>query len=99
MVLVSKKTEAPRLVVIKNDDGTIGNSFIVGEGHKVEVGRTLTNALNSLIYLYYVWDLTYPKQYQMLGFLQHYIIEEKQNKFHMSGNYLSFTKKFEDILL
>ena len=70
----------------------------VGEGAKVDVGRDTKEAVTRLLFCYYVWDLSYSKQYQLLGFIQQYILEDRRNRFHMSGNYLKFVKKYEDTM-
>ena len=38
-----------------------------------------------------------PIYYQLLWFLQVYILVDKENKFAMSQNYLKFTKMFDDL--
>lgn len=96
--LSSKKTEAPRLVIAENSDRTLNQCFVVGEGIEVDVGHNLKEAVLRLLFCYYVWDLSYPKQYQLLGLVQHYILKDRKNKFHMSANYLKFCKKLEDTL-
>ncbi|XP_071132931.1 uncharacterized protein [Mytilus edulis] len=97
--LNTKKEEAPRLIVLQNENRTVSNCFVVGDGIQVEVGDNVLTSLNCLLYCYYVWDLSYPKQYQLLGFIQHVILNDKANKFYMSSNYLRFTKKIDEITL
>lgn len=80
---------------MKEDHDSVSNCFIVGEGVIIDVGSSVKMALTNLLFCYYVWDLSYPKQYQLIGFLQHY----RDNKFDMSSNYLKFTKKFDDVKL
>ena len=80
LALNSRKNYPPRLVII-NDDNSINNCFVVGGGIQVDIGNDANNALTKLLFCYYVWDLSYPKQYQFLGFLQTYVLEDKENKF------------------
>ena len=83
-------------MIINNDDNSINNCFVVGGGIQVDVGNNPQTALTNLLFCYYVWDLSYPKQYQLLGFLQTYVLEDNQNKFDKSGNYLKFVQKYEE---
>jgi hypothetical protein len=89
----SYKNYPPRLVII-NDDNSINNCFVVGGGIQVDIGNDAKDALTKLLFCYYVWDLSYPKQYQFLCFLQTYVLEDKENKFDMSGNYLKFNNDY-----
>jgi len=98
LALNSRKNCPPRLVIINNEDNSINNCFVVGGGIQVDIGNDAKNELTKLLFCYYVWDLSYPKQYQLLGFLQTYVLEDKENKFDMSGNYLKFTQKYEEKL-
>lgn len=96
MVLSSKKSEAPRLMVVSNSDGELSACFVLAEGISMEVGQNAREALNLLLFTYYTLDLTYPKQYQLLGFLQHYILNDRSNDFFMCSNYLKFTKTLDE---
>ncbi|XP_062579740.1 uncharacterized protein LOC134241733 [Saccostrea cucullata] len=98
MVLAGKKSEAPRLVVVTNGDESISTCIVVGDGVSMDVGHDVKEALNILIFTYYALDLTYPKQYQLLGFLQHYLLHDRKNYFFMSTNYLKFSRKVDDEL-
>ena len=81
-----------------NDDNSINNCFVVGGGIQVDIRNDAKDALTKLLFCYYVWNLSYPKQCQFLGFLQTYVLEDKENKFDMSGSYLRFTQKYEEKL-
>ena len=65
----------------------MNNCFVVGGGIQVDIGNDAKDALTKLLFCYYVWDLSYPKQYQLLGFLQTYVLEEKENKFDKYEQY------------
>jgi hypothetical protein len=97
LALNSRKNYPPRLVII-NDDNSINNCIVVGGGIQVDIGNDAKDALTKLLFCYYVWDLSYPKQYQFLCFLQTYVLEDKENIFDMSGSYLKFTQKYEEKL-
>lgn len=93
---IPKGDEAPRILFVTGDKGIV-NAYIFAEGIKMEVPTDMKEALVMLLLSYYVWDLAYPKQYQLLGFIQVYIIGDKQNKFFMNPNYLKFVKIFDDL--
>ncbi len=46
------------------------------------------------MFTYYVWDLSYPKQYQILGFIQEWVFTDKENKFL---KYTVFRQTFDDL--
>ncbi|XP_062615241.1 uncharacterized protein LOC134276974 [Saccostrea cucullata] len=93
----NKSDDPPRLIFVQGSTGTgVCNAFIIGGGVQMEVPSDIKDAFTYLLYTYYVWDLAYPKNYQILGFLQVYILKDRENKFAMSQNYLKFTKLFDD---
>ena len=47
-----------------------------------------------LIACYYAWDLTYPKKFQILDFLQEHVIGGRSSKFFKSCKFLQFEKRF-----
>nr|XP_022308457.1 uncharacterized protein LOC111114453 [Crassostrea virginica] len=94
--VINKLEDPPRLIFVKGDKGFC-NTYIIGGGTQIEVSKDLRKALTLLLFAYYVWDLAYPKYYQLLGFLQVYILGDKENKFAISQNYLKFTKMFDDL--
>ena len=91
--LESKKKSPPRLVVLKNVDKTISSIYIVGDGLEIEAGKDVKTALELLLISYYVYDLTYPKFYQLLGSLQ-LILLENDTHFHKGSNFLKFEKEW-----
>ena len=50
------------------------------EGAVVETGNEIPWALMMLIFCYYDWDLSYLKHYQILGFLQTFVLEDKDKE-------------------
>lgn len=97
--LKTKNDDPPRLVAVINPRNEIQNMYIVGAGQEIDTNvGTLRDGLLRLMYSYYAWDLSYPKNYQLLGFLQHYILKDSDNKFFMSQNYMKFCKRLEDTL-
>lgn len=50
-----------------------------------------------LMFCYYAWELNYPTQYQLLGFVQEHIIHEDKNSFLKSATYMKFNKRLHDL--
>ena len=67
--------------MIMKDNNEISNIFIVADRVVVEAGDELHWALIMLMLCYYVWDLAYRKHYQILGFLQTYVLEDRESTF------------------
>lgn len=68
-----KKNSPPRLV-INNDYKT---AFVLVDEIAVSVeNKTLPEMLLLLLQCYYVWNLNYPKLYQILGFLQLHLLKD-----------------------
>lgn len=93
---MNKTDDPPRLIFVQGERG-ICNAYIIAGGIQMEVPKDLKDALTFPLFAYYVWDLAYPKNYQLLGFLQVYILKDRENKLAMSQNYLKFTKMFDDL--
>lgn len=83
-------------MVVFNSDGELSTCFVLTEGISMEVGQNAREALNLLLFTYYTLHLTYLKQYQLLGFLQHYILNDRTNDFFMCLNYLQFTMTLDE---
>lgn len=94
--LPNKDGDPPRLVFVQGDRG-ICNAYVIAGGIQMEVNTNLRDALTHLLYAYYAWDLSYPKNYLLLGFLQVYVLGDRKNKFAINQNYLKFTKAFDDM--
>ena len=61
-------------MIIKSD-GRISGVFIVGDGVHISCSKTVTDAVITLMGVYYVFDLEYPKIYsQLLGTLQTHVV-------------------------
>ncbi|XP_052061397.1 uncharacterized protein LOC127701541 [Mytilus californianus] len=66
--LTTKKKSPPRAVILTNEDGSINNTYMVGDGLQISAGTDIKQLLQLLLVTYYVYDLSYPKCYQLLGF-------------------------------
>lgn len=89
----SKKDDPPRLIAVLSSQGALQNIYIVGAGQELDTQTCLLrDGLLKLHYAYYDWDLSYLKFFQLLGFIQHHVLEDKKKnpKFFTSNNYLSF---------
>jgi len=73
--LNSEAKTPPRLLVTLNDDNSIARGYIIADGLSVICsGNDLMDLLVSLVAVYYAWDLSFPRVYQILAFLQHYLL-------------------------
>lgn len=73
------------------------SAFIVADGATIEVladGGLLGMAVQ-LLCCYYSWCLNYPKPFQILGFLQEYVLKDTDNVFHKSTNFKNFEKLYD----
>ena len=77
----TSKGTPPRLAIILNTDGTRAGCAVICEAQLVPVSSQVTEALSDLMCIYYVWGLSYPKHFQLLGFVQHFVFEDTDNKF------------------
>ena len=83
----------PRLLLTSNT-GVINQAWILTDGIKIECPATsVFEVLYILMAAYYAWDLSYPKQYQLLGFLQCHILRDRKSDFFKSTAYVKFEKE------
>lgn len=74
----SKKDDPPRLIAVLSSQGALQNKYIVGAGQELDTQTCLLrDGLLKLHYAYYDWDLSYLKFFQLLGFIQHHVLEDK----------------------
>ena len=97
----SKDSEAPRLVVFSEDDEAVINNikstFIVADTIVIETGADMKEAILSLLGVYYVCCMEYPKLYsQILGLLQTYIVGNMPFDKKTSAKYKSFVSKLNN---
>lgn len=90
--LQSMEGEAPRLVVFLDTDNNIICQYVVGDDAQIFVQTVSAfDALIVLLAAYYVFDLEYPTVYcQMLGFLQHWVLENTYTG-SKTSNYITFS--------
>jgi hypothetical protein len=83
---VSLRKEPPRLVVVENDGDLSG--FIFCDGLVIEIpSSSVQDMLLQLLHCYYAWGLTYPKQFQILPFLQEHILQDSDATLYRSTAY------------
>ena len=78
----SRKAEPPRLVMLKDGDNYwFSGGVILADGVVVECLDTdgVLGMVLQLLYAYHAWDLTYPKQHQLLGFIPQSLIKDIDN--------------------
>ena len=95
----SKKAEPSRLVMLKHgDNDRFSGGVILADGVVVECLDTdgVLGMVLQLLYAYCAWDLTYPKRYQLLGFIQQYVIKDVANMstFQKCTNFKNFETMF-----
>ena len=90
----SREKEAPRPAVIEHDDDEpLTNGYILADSRVLEINEA-ADLCDMLLLLMecYVWDLTYPTQYQILGILQIYLPKDTSSKFKKSFRFMKFEK-------
>ena len=90
-----KKQEPPRLVICE-ERGQPTSGWILCDGIAMEcdVDDVLTMVVR-LLQVYYAWDLSYPKQYQLLGFVQQCVFADTKNKFYKSAAFKDTEAAFD----
>jgi hypothetical protein len=66
---------------------------MIGDGINIELGKDIKRAFELLLMSYYVYDLSYPKCYQLLGFLQITLFKDNA-PFHKGANFMKFEKRY-----
>lgn len=76
---LSTPRSPPRLVVVHHEEDL--QAFILADGTSVNCGNvTAFDIILNLIAAYYAWDLTYPKNYQVVSFFQtHLLADQKES--------------------
>lgn len=59
------------------------------------MGHDLCSHLTDLIGAYFAWDITYAKQYQLLGFLQRELLQDIKTDYFHSIPSVKFLKRYE----
>ena len=97
MVLDSQPKSPPRLVVVQHESRDDIQGYISADGISLECsGKTILDYLLCLLGCYYAWDLSYPKQYQLLAFLQVHLLLDTGNQVNKSTNFIKFEKQFNE---
>ena len=97
--LETEALDAPRLVVLVEDDEVV-ECVVVGDNKYILCHSTsITSSLLDLLIVYYVTDLSYPRQYsQLLGLLQQYVLKEDTSKLKTLTKYAKFMHQLNEIL-
>ena len=51
-----------------------------------------------LLMAYYAWDLSYPKQFQLLGFMQQFVLNDTATAFFKGSNYIKMEKQMNAMM-
>ncbi|XP_038065740.1 uncharacterized protein LOC119735869 [Patiria miniata] len=102
-VLKTGDRDPPHLLVLKKG-GTIAGTFVVGDTVSIMCHSTsdksITSAMLTLIAVYYVFDLDYPKIYsQLLGTLQSHVVGGIPFDGKKSAKFRSFSNVLDKKLL
>lgn len=88
------KKGPPRVVVMVHEDG-IREAYIVGDNVLLRCnGTDMCSHLVDLIACYFAWNLCYPKQYQLLGFVQTELLKYTAESFFQSTAYTKFMSEY-----
>ena len=104
--LQSEPRSPPRLIIVLNDGDHPGplKAFIVADTISVAISGglpvapakpvTMCDIVCALLACYYACDLNFPKQYQMLSFLQENLLRDNWKKHFKSSSHLKFLNMF-----
>ena len=84
---------APHLIIINHEDTGL-DGFLTMKSMKKPIKLTSNNCrdlVTMTLYAYYSWDKTYPKVYNLFGFLQEHVLQDK-HEFHESACYMRTCK-------
>ena len=80
-----------------DDDGVAAEyeGFVLADGRSVPLNKQpLSAILLDLLAAYYSWGLSFPKQYQILGFMQQHYIGDLKAKCHKGTAYVRLEKRY-----
>ena len=93
------ETAAPRLVVVVFD-GTPKEAYLIGYNQVLAcTGKDVCSHLVDLMAAYYAWDVSYPKQYQLLGLLQTELLNDENSSYSPSTSLIKFRKLLMDAVI
>ena len=94
-MLESPAKSPPRLILVKHNTQDLpSEGFIVADGVSITVNGCPQDMIQMLLACYYVWDLSFPKEYQVLAFFQVYLLEDLKNKIHRGIAFAKFEHFF-----
>ena len=100
--LTSERRSAPRLVIV-SDSGEAKEVYVLADGLHLSVScdimgipSGLCTMLYGIIACYYAWDLSYPKQYQVLAFIQENMFDRREKLFK-GISLMKFEKQFKQL--
>ena len=71
----------------------------MADGVSVVIPRTsLCQLVMDLLGAYYAWDLSFPKRYQIMSFLQVHLLKDDQDQVHRGAALMKFEKLFTETL-
>ena len=101
MDLTSESRSPPRLVLVEHGDEASATgdweAYILADNVAVRCRKgSLQSVVTDLLAVYYAWDLTFPTQYQLLGFLQMYLLNDvtEAKAFKKSKRFLKVEQQY-----
>jgi len=104
---VSTARSPPRLLVIGKE---LANgerqfsAFILADTLTMEIKDEVPDIkpgvcqlLCQLLACYFAWDLSYPKQYQLLAFLHKHLLGDRKEKLFKSATFMKIDKLFNTV--
>lgn len=80
--LTSAAKSPPRLLVVRQQTHSLKGFILADSVYVTCSGNDVFDCLLSLLAVYYAWDLSFPKMYQVLAFLQHYMLGDTKAIIH-----------------
>lgn len=96
--LTTSKLTPPHLLIARHENGD-EQSWIAANGitikRRSENERRPFEMIIDLVACYYAWDLSYPKVFQIMPFIQHVLVGDKNSGFQ-SNKFVNFWKKYQN---
>jgi len=94
------RSPPPLLIVRKSgDDQSEFLEYVLADAMSLRVHDGIRPGVCQLLCIllscYYAWDLTYPRQYQLLAFLHEHLLKDKKETLYKSLALMKFEKLFQ----
>lgn len=93
---MSEAKSPPRLIIVRRQD-SLGFAYILADTVQLFDIVCVCDMLVTLLACYFAWDLSYPKQYQILTFLHLYLLGDTKEHLFKSVALLKFEKLYQQV--